>query len=77
MLVARNYLGSINHTLPTVQESKRRHIPVLGIVFNGESTPRTEAIIQHYSQLPILLKVAKEREINKETILKYSKKIKI
>lgn len=77
VLVSRNYLGSINHTLLTVEELKRRNIPILGIVFNGERTPQTEAIIQHYSQLPILFRVQEEKKVNKETILKYAKKIEI
>ncbi|TXK50061.1 dethiobiotin synthase [Pontibacter qinzhouensis] len=77
VLVSRNYLGSINHTLLTVQELRRRNIPVLGLVFNGESTPKTEAIIEHYSQLPVLFKVEEEKVVNKATVLKYAKEIEI
>ncbi|RDV11933.1 dethiobiotin synthase [Pontibacter diazotrophicus] len=77
ILVSRNYLGSINHTLLTIQELRRRNIPVLGLVFNGRSTPQTEAIIQHYSQLPVLFSVKEEKEINKHTVLKYAKNIEI
>lgn len=77
VLVSRNYLGSINHTLLTVQELRRRNIPVLGLVFNGERTPKTEAIIEHYSQLPVLFKVEEEKVINKTTVLKYAKEIEI
>lgn len=77
VLVSRNYLGSINHTLLTVQELRHRNIPVLGIVFNGESTPQTEAIIQYYTKLPILFRVQDEREINKQTVLKYANNIEI
>ncbi|MBY0347632.1 MAG: dethiobiotin synthase [Hydrotalea flava] len=77
VLVSRNYLGSINHTLLTIQELRRRNIPVLGIVFNGEHTPQTEIFIQQYSQLPVLFRVKIEKTINKQTILKYANCIKI
>lgn len=75
VLVSRNYLGSINHTLLTVQELKRRGIPILGIVFNGEHTPQTENFILQYTQLPLLFRVNMEDIIDKQTIMKYSEQI--
>jgi dethiobiotin synthetase len=72
ILVSRNYLGSINHTLLTIQELKRRNIPILGLVFNGEPTPATENFIQQYSDLPVLFRVNMEETIDKQTILKYA-----
>jgi len=75
ILVSRNYLGSINHTLLTIQELRRRNIPIIGIVFNGEHTPQTENFIQQFTQLPILFRVDMESMINQQTILKYANEI--
>ena len=75
ILVSRNYLGSINHTLLTIQELRRRNIPIIGIVFNGEHTQQIENYIQQFTQLPILFRVNMESIINKQTILKYANKI--
>jgi dethiobiotin synthetase len=75
ILVSRNYLGSINHTLLTVQELRRRNIQIIGIVFNGEHTPQSENFILQYTQLPLLLRVDMEEQIDKQTILKYSRQI--
>lgn len=75
IVVSRNYLGSINHTLLTIQELRRRNIPIIGIVFNGEHTPQTENFILQYTQLPLLFRVNIEEQIDKQTILKYSKQI--
>lgn len=75
VLVSRNYLGSINHTLLTVQELQRRGISILGIVFNGEHTPQSENFILQYTQLPLLFRVNMEAKIDKETIIKYSDQI--
>lgn len=72
ILVSRNYLGSINHTLLTIQELQRRKIPIIGIVFNGERTPRTENFIQQYTKLPVLFRVDMEPTIDKQMILKYA-----
>lgn len=45
ILVSRNYLGSINHTMLSIEALKARNIYIEGIIFNGESNPETEKII--------------------------------
>ena len=75
IVVSRNYLGSINHTLLTIQELRRRNIPVVGIIFNGEHTPQTENFILQYTQLPLLFRMDMEKQIDKQIILKYAKQI--
>jgi dethiobiotin synthetase len=39
LIVARSGLGSINHTLLTVECLKRRDIPIVGILFNNPTAP--------------------------------------
>jgi len=51
IVVSRHYLGSINHTLLTLDALQNRNIPVAGIVFNGEKNEATESII--LSKFPI------------------------
>jgi dethiobiotin synthetase len=75
LLVSQNYLGSINHTLLTIQELKRRNITIIGIVINGESTPETEAFVMQYSNLPIIFRVENESSIDQNTVLKYAEKL--
>ena len=50
ILVSRNYLGSINHTILSIEALKHRKIPIAGIVINGEPNPATESFIENYSQ---------------------------
>lgn len=45
VVVARTALGTINHTLLTLEALKRRGVDVLGIVFVGESMPDSERTI--------------------------------
>ena len=72
VLVANLYLGSINHTLLTINELKRRNINVLGIIFNGEENKASEAIVLKHSGYKCLLRINKEENINQETIKKYA-----
>ena len=45
ILVSRHYLGSINHTLLTLEALKNREIAVAGIIFSGDENKATEEII--------------------------------
>ena len=51
ILVSRNYLGSINHSLLTVQACKQMKIPVLGWIFNDQYLDYEDEIIK-WSNLP-------------------------
>jgi dethiobiotin synthetase len=75
ILVADIYLGSINHTLLTFNELKRRNLKIKGIVFNGDSNPESERIILHHTKLRCLLRIEKENIIDKEVIKKYAKRL--
>ena len=44
-LCARTALGTINHTLLSIEALQRRGIPLLGIVFVGEPMPDSEQTI--------------------------------
>jgi dethiobiotin synthetase len=45
ILCARTSLGTINHTLLSLEALRRRLIPVIGIAFIGDPQPDTERII--------------------------------
>ncbi len=72
ILVADLYLGSINHTLLTVEALKKRNINVKGIIFNG-SNPASERILLHHSSLPCLLKIQSEDFITPEIVKNYAR----
>jgi dethiobiotin synthetase len=76
ILVANLYLGSINHTLLTVELLKQRKLHVAGIMFNGKSNPESERIILRHSGYKTIWHVKDEPEINSETIASYAEKIK-
>lgn len=45
ILISQNYLGSINHTLLSIELLNNRGINLKGIIFNGDANPETEDII--------------------------------
>jgi dethiobiotin synthetase len=75
ILVANLYLGSINHTLLTAAELKRRNIPVKGIIFNGPDNPASKEIIKAKTGYRELLHIAPEKEINQAVITHYAIKL--
>ena len=75
ILVSNHYLGSINHTLLTAGELKRRNIRVKGIIFNGASNLETENIILKHTGYKTLLHVYPEAQITDEVLSLYAIKL--
>lgn len=73
VVVSKHYLGSINHTLLTIDILKQHRIPIAGIIFNGKPNPDSEAAILEISNLPFLGRLLPEKNINLQTIQKYAK----
>ncbi len=72
VVVIQNYLGSINHSLMTIECLKQRGIRIKGWILNGPKHQLSEDIINEISHVPQLGTINKEPEINKEMVLKYS-----
>ena len=72
VVVSRHYLGSINHTLLTLESLRARGVRVRGLVFNGEPTPATEEFISQYTGVPILPPVHAEAAVSPAMIARYA-----
>lgn len=57
LVVARSSLGTINHTLMTLEVLRRRRIPILGVVMNGQRNPGNRQAIEHYGGVPVLAEI--------------------
>jgi dethiobiotin synthetase len=68
VVVSRHYLGSINHTLLTLQVLRYHDIPVRGVIFNGEELPDTERIISTLSDARVIGRVPTLAEVTAENI---------
>lgn len=72
VIVSKHYVGSINHTLMTVEVLRQRGVPIWGIVFNGSENPDSERFILEYTGLPCLARIQPEPEISQNTIQRYA-----
>lgn len=54
VLCARTTLGTINHTLLSLEALRRRAIPIIGVAFIGDPHPDNERTIESMGQVTIL-----------------------
>ena len=51
VIVARTSLGTINHSLLTIEALKKRAVPILGIAFVGDANEDSEAVIAEIGEV--------------------------
>lgn len=73
IVVSRHYLGSINHTMLTIEALKRRHLSIAGIIFSGKENTATEQWLAENTQVQILGRIDEEKYFDKEIINNYAK----
>ncbi len=73
ILVSRHYLGSINHTLLSVEALKSRKVKIMGIVFNGDENRSTEKVIVYQTGLKVIGRLKDEKNLNRRVISLYAK----
>ncbi len=76
VLVSRNYLGSINHTLLSWEVLNRRRIPLLGVLFVGAEASSSESFIRSYTEMSMIGRIEEEAEISPEVVRFYAAKFK-
>lgn len=73
VLVSKHYLGSINHSLLTIEALQHRGITPAGIIFNGDHNPATESIILSKTGIPYIGRLNHESIIDKSVVAKYAR----
>jgi dethiobiotin synthetase len=73
VLVSRNYLGSINHTMLTYEVLAKYEIEIKGIIFNGPANPASEEFILSNTGLAQLLSIQEEASFDKEKVKHYAR----
>jgi len=77
ILVSKIYLGSINHTLLSIEALKQRGLPLLGIIFNGNVNMETENIILEYSGVKCIGRIPETTFLNRNFVADCGKLIHI
>ncbi|WP_268848195.1 dethiobiotin synthase [Flavobacterium aestivum] len=74
IVVSRHYLGSINHTLLTIEALLNRKIAIGGIVFSGDENAATESIILNKTGIKCLGRIEQEPYFDQNVIKEYADK---
>ncbi|NQX85536.1 MAG: dethiobiotin synthase [Flavobacteriaceae bacterium] len=75
IVVSRHYLGSINHTLLTIQLLQQKGFEVL-LVYSGDEHKSTESIIEKMTRVEVLGRIENEPYFDKNVIKEYAEKFK-
>ncbi|PKP18555.1 MAG: dethiobiotin synthase [Bacteroidetes bacterium HGW-Bacteroidetes-23] len=76
IIVSRHYLGSINHSLLTIEALQNRKIPIAGIIFSGDENEATESIILSKTGVNFLGRIDNEPYFDQNVISYYAEKFK-
>jgi dethiobiotin synthetase len=74
VLVSRHYLGSINHTLLSIEALKSRGIKNILIVFSGDEHRTTEEAIKEIGKVKILGRIEEEPYFDEMVVREYAEK---
>jgi len=76
VLVARNYLGSINHTLLSAEALQKRGYKVLGIIYSGEENNASERAIEVFTGLRTIGRINEEIQFSPDIVSRYAEVLK-
>lgn len=69
ILVARPTIGTINHTLLSLEALRARSISVLGVILNGPHDQDNFNAIEFYGKVQVLASIPKLQSISKESLI--------
>lgn len=69
LLVARSGLGTINHTLLSLEALRSRNISILGVVMVGEFNTENRNAIEMFGKVDVIGEVPVLKELNRNTML--------
>ncbi len=72
IVVSRHYLGSINHTLLTIEALKNRKINIAGIIFSGDENKSSESIILSKTGVKCIGRIEQEPYFDQNVIREYA-----
>ncbi len=69
VLVSRTTLGTINHTLLSIEALKARKIPIVGVIMSGEPNEENKKAIEQHGKIKVIGVVPKMESLNKTSLL--------
>ena len=72
IVVSRHYLGSVNHTLLTIEAIRNRGFEVEGIIFSGSENKSTEELILNKTSIKCIGRIDEEPYFDQNVIKEYA-----
>ncbi len=72
VIVSRHYLGSINHTLLTIDVLKYKGFNIAGIIFNGDENESTEKVILEMTGVKFIGRINDEPYFDNNVVKEYA-----
>ncbi len=75
VIVARSGLGTINHTLLTIEALRRRGVSLAGVIMNGPENTGNRSAIEQYGRIEVLAELPHCEDVNLNTIASLKPKL--
>lgn len=74
ILTCRSTLGTLNHTLLSLEAIRKRNLKIAGLVMVGPERPENYSALEEYGGIPILGELPVLTSLNKETLISHKPK---
>ena len=68
VIVVRSGLGTINHTLLTLEKLRHENLEIAGVIMNGEPNLENKKAIEHFGKVRVLAELPKFEKLDAETL---------
>ena len=75
LVAARTTLGTINHTLLTIEALRARSLKIAGVVMIGDRNPDNRAAIERYGKVPVLAQMPHFDLLTPECLRKWAESL--
>jgi dethiobiotin synthase len=75
LIAARTTLGTINHTLLTLEALRARSLKIAGVVMIGDRNSDNRAAIQHYGKVPVLVEMPRFDPLTPDCLRKWAESL--
>jgi len=73
IVAAHSGLGTINHTLLTLEALRNLNLEIFGVILNGEPNAENRKAIEHFGKIKVLAEVPKFKKINAENLADWTR----
>lgn len=77
IIAARSGLGTINHTLLTVEALRKRNLKIAGVIMSGEPNAENRLAIEHFGGIKVLGELPQIQNINFNNLQNWSSNLQL